>query len=203
MRGKLNLRAQRVRKGFILTAGLFFCLHTVLVQAQESRPATADEVRAGKTSQGGAVFKIPKGYMSADFATFKGVLIIDPKKPAGMFVAYPNDGETTDSLRQRARAAIVKMFIHNKDVPETAWQIKSLPSHAGDSTASVATYANGEDEVQVATYERTEGSYLLVYGYFAMRQISGKGENGRFLDEQGQGVKDFDKLWQSFGGKKK
>jgi hypothetical protein len=57
-------------------------------------------------------------------------------------------------------------------------------------------------EVQIATYERTENSNLLVYGYFAMRHKVGQADDGRFLDEQGKGVEDFDKLWKSFGGKK-
>jgi hypothetical protein len=31
-----------------------------------------------------------------------------------------------------------------------------------------------------------------------MRHKPGKGDDGKFLDEQGQGVKAFDKLWKSF-----
>jgi hypothetical protein len=190
-------------RAMLLMAGLLVCFQAAQAQTPVARPATADEVQAGKTSQGGAVFKVPKGYMPAPFADFKGMLLLDPKKPAGMFVTYPNEGETTDSLRQRARAVIVKMFIHKGDVPQTAWQIKPLPLHAGDSAAMLATHVGNEIEVQVATYERMEGTHLVVYGYFAGRNRSGKGDNGRFLDEQGKGVKDFDKLWQSFGGQKK
>jgi hypothetical protein len=203
MTGKLNLRLKGLDQGLILVAALLVCLNSMAARAQGSRPATAEEKRAGKTSQGGAIFKPPSGYMSAEFATFNGVLIIDPKKPAGMFVVYPNEGEKTEALRQRVHASIGKMFIHEKDIAASAWQIKALPSHAGDVAAFVATYTEGETEVQIATYERMENSHLLVYGYFAMRHTSGKGENGRFLDEQGKGVKDFDKLWQSFRGQKK
>lgn len=191
-------------RGLVLATAILCGFHHAQAQTPEgSRPATAAEAEAGKTSQGGAIFKIPDGYMPAEFADFKGVLIINPKKPTGMFVTYPNEGETTQALAQRVRAAIVKMFIHKEDVPETAWQTKPLPPHTGDNAAAVATYAKGDIEVQVGAYERTENSYLLVYGYFAMRHKSGKGDNGRFLDEQGKGVKEFDKLWQSFGGKKK
>lgn len=199
-----NRRPMKMGKGVILLAGLFLFVCMAQAQTPASRPATTAEVQAGQTSEGGAVFKIPKGYMPAPFADFKGMMMLDPKKPAGMFVAYPNEGETTDSLRQRARAAIVKMFIHNKELPDTAWQQKPLPQHTGDSgAATVAAYSEGEIEMQIATYERIENSNLLVYGYFAMRHKSGKGDNGRFLDEQGKGVKDFEKLWQSFGGQKK
>ena len=205
MSAMLNLCGKVSGRAFIITVGLLMCCQVALAQTSgTARPATADEVKAGKTSEGGAVFKPPKGYMPAPFADFKGLLMLDPKKPAGMFVTYPNEGETAEALRQRARAAIVKMFIHKADVPDTAWQLKAIPPHAGDTAAAVvAIYAGGEDkEVQVAAYERKEGSYLIVYGYFAARNKSGKGDNGRFLDEQGKGVKDFDKLWQSFGGRK-
>jgi hypothetical protein len=53
-------------------------------------------------------------------------------------------------------------------------------------------------EVQVVVYERTTGVRPFVYGYFAMRHTAGKGDSAPFIDEGCKGVKDFDKLRQSF-----
>lgn len=200
----LNFRAQRTGGVLLLVAGLLLCLHTSHARAQEeARPSTTDEVKAGKTTQQerGVVFKIPDGYMPGPLSDFKGMVMLAQKAPAGMFVSHLSAGDTPDSIRQRLRATIVEMFVHKKEVPETAWQLKSLPPHEGDSGGWVATYADDELEVQVATYDRTEGQYQIVYGYFAGR--SKKGAKGQFLDEQGKGVKDFDKLWKSLGDEKK
>jgi hypothetical protein len=186
----------------IIATALLACMRSSKVQAQDSRPATSGEVQAGKTAQDGAIFKIPKGYMPAKFDTFKGVLMINPKKAAGMFVVYPNEGETIASVRQRALAVIASMFFHDKDVAAPMWQLNPLPSHTGDNNGELASASAGEMEVRMASYERKENSYLLVYAYFAMRHKSGKSDDGKFLDDQGKGVKEFDQLWQSFGGKK-
>lgn len=197
-----NERPKKVRTGLIIACAMFVFIQPTQAQAQDSRPATSEEVQAGTTTQGGAIFKIPKGYMPVKFDTFTGILLINPKKAAGMFVVYPNEGETTASLRQRALAVVASMFFHEKDAPATTWQIKSLPRHTGDNNGELAFASAGEMEVRIASYERMENSYLLVYAYFAMRHKSSKGDDGKFLDDQGTGVKEFDSLWQSFGGKK-
>jgi hypothetical protein len=115
-----NIQSERISRVIILIVGLLSCLYSVQAQTRVVSPAPGDEAQADKTSKGGAVFKIPEGYSTLEFADFKGVLMIDPLKPAGMFVTYPKKDETTELLRQRLRAAFVKMFIRNKDVPETA-----------------------------------------------------------------------------------
>lgn len=159
----------------------------------------------GESAEGEAVFETPKGYMRIKFEGFKGVLIIDPKKPSGMFISYPDDNETTESLRQRIRTRVTGMFIHGDKTPEPAWSSKPLPSHKGDGEgkASLETAITGEREIQVATYERAvAGAPPFVYGYFAMRNKSGKGGKVHFIDEQGKGAKAFDELWQSMPGSK-
>jgi hypothetical protein len=151
----------------------------------------------------GLSFKVPDGYMQAPLSNFRGMLMLDPKKPAGMFVIYPNDNETTDALRQRILAFVGPMFIHDeKGKTETAitWDTRTLPSHEGDGAGKAVAniYNAATAETQVAIYKRAYGGQPALYGYFAMRHKSGKGDDGKFLDEQGQGVKAFDKLWKSF-----
>ncbi|HEY0100302.1 MAG TPA: hypothetical protein VGB76_15235 [Pyrinomonadaceae bacterium] len=158
----------------------------------------------GDSAEGAAIFKTPKGYMQIKLEGFRGVLILDPKKPAGMFISYPDDKETTESLRRRVRTRVTEMFIHGDKTPELDWSAKPLPPHKGDGEgkASLETATSGETEIQLATYERTTGVRPFVYGYFAMRNKSGKGEKVHFIDEQGLGVKKFDELWQSMPGSK-
>ena len=166
---------------------------TLRVSAQDKNDAV----------KGAAIFKIPGGYMRAPMGDFRGMFLLDPKKPAGMFVTYPNDNETTAALRQRVLKTIAPMFIHDeKGKAETAitWEAKAIPSHTGDGDgkAEANLYNGAKQELQVVIYERTTGSVPFIYGYFAMRHTSPKSDDGKFLDEQGQGVKAFDKLWQSF-----
>ena len=135
---------------------------------------------------------------------FRGMFLLDPKKAAGMLVTYANDNETTEALRQRILTTIAGMFVHDSkgksDTTTVTWTAQSLPSHPGDGggTAATNTYIGGEQEVQVVIYERTGGPRPFLYGYFAMRHKAGKGDDGKFLDDQGNGVKAFDKLWKSF-----
>jgi hypothetical protein len=171
-------------------------------QAQDQRSSNSIDTQDGKTITATAIFKSPDGYMRAEFATFNGVLFIKPKNAAGMYVVYPNKGETVASLRQRALEATAKMFFHDKVFAVTEWQIKPLPPHPGDTNGELATRSDGDMEVQMGSYERIEAANPLVYAYFAMRHKKGKSDDGKFLDENGKGIKDLDKLWQSFGGKK-
>lgn len=153
--------------------------------------------------KGAAIFKIPDGYMRAPMRDFRGMFLLDAKKPAGMFVTYPNDNETTAALRQRVLKTIAPMFIHDeKEKAETAiaWETKAIPSHSGDGDgkAEANLYSGAKQDLQVVIYERTTGPNPFIYGYFAMRHKSPKSDDGKFLDEKGQGVKAFEKLWQSF-----
>ena len=179
---------------FVLSAGL-------IVLSLVGVPALSNA--QDKKDKGAAVFKIPDGYMQVEMSKFRGVMMLDPKKAAGMFVTYPDDNETTEALRQRVLAFVAPMFIHDekgKAATAITWDTKPLPSHAGDgdAKASANVYSAVTSEMQVAIYERTGGPRPFLYGYFAMRHKSGKGDDGKFLDDQGQGVKAFDKLWQSF-----
>lgn len=166
------------------------------------KPVTAqDQIERAKDR---AVFKIPDGYMRAPLTDFRGMFVLDPKKAAGMFVTYGNDNEATEALRQRILTAITPMFIHDSngkfETSAGSWAVQPLPSHPGDGAGTAAThvYIGTDREVQVAIYERNGGLRPFVYGYFAMRHKDRHGDDGKFLDANGNGVKAFDKLWKSF-----
>jgi len=194
------MKIQRTRLGGLQTALFFITLAQLgagifnLVSAQDQ----------GDSSKGAAAFKIPDGYMRAPLTDFRGMFLLDPKKAGGMFVTYANDNETTEALRQRILTTIAPMFIHDSkgksDLTAVTWTSQPLPSHPGDGdgTAATNTYTLATQEVQVAIYERTGGPRPFLYGYFAMRHKPQKGDDGKFLDAQGNGVKAFDKLWKSF-----
>lgn len=159
-------------------------------------------VDAQNKNDKGPAFKVPDGYMQMQMATFRGAMVLDPQKPVGMFVTYPNENETLESLRQRILTFVGPMFIHSeKGQANTtlSWATTPLPSHLGDGDgkAFMNLYSTSTNEVQVTIYERA-GTQPFLYGYFAMRHKPGQKDDGKFLDEQGQGVKAFEKLWKSF-----
>jgi hypothetical protein len=184
----------------IRLAGLSLVVATLLALVAGVQLANAQDSK----NAGAAVFKIPDGYMRVPVTDFRGALMLDPKKPAGMFVTYPNDNETTEALRNRLLAFLGPMFIHEKDKPKgegsLVWTTKSLPAHPddGEGKATINTYGGANEEVQVTIYERTTGVRPFLYGYFGMRHNPSKSDDAKFLDDQGQGVKAFDKLWKSF-----
>ena len=146
--------------------------------------------------KGAAVFKVPDGWMPADKTEVGPIVFLNPEKPSVMFVTYPKPDETTtEAQRGRLRALAANMFFHDEKVA-LDWQVKSIPSHPGDGDgkADIATAKQGDMEVQIVTYERTTGARPFIYGYIAMRS---KKSGAPFIDENGKGVKDFDKLWKS------
>jgi hypothetical protein len=149
--------------------------------------------------RGAAVFKAPDGWLPADKSELGPSMFLNPKKPAVIFVTYPKPDETTtEQQRQRLRTVAVGMFLGI--VGEINWQVKSIPSHPGDGDgkAEIATVKHGDKEVQIVTYERTTGPRPFIYGYMAMRHEGKKSNSAPFLDENGKGVKEFEKLWKSF-----
>ncbi|HEX8146647.1 MAG TPA: hypothetical protein VF591_05675 [Pyrinomonadaceae bacterium] len=151
---------------------------------------------AAGQGKGAAVFKAPDGWMPADKTEVGPIVFLNPKKPSVMFVTYPKQDETTtEGQRGRLRKLAANMFFHDEKAA-LDWQVKPIPSHPGDGDgkADIATAKQGEMEVQIVTYERTTGVRPFIYGYIAMRNKKG---GAPFVDENGKGVKDFDKLWKS------
>lgn len=158
-----------------------------------SAPAVAQE-------SGAAVFKAPDGWMPADKTEIGPIVFLNPKKPSMMFVTYPPQEETTNEQeRQRVRKLAADMFFGPDNKVELTWAVTRIQSHPGDGdgVADIAIAKVGDKEVQVVTYERTTGARPFIYGYAAMRQDGKKDNSAPFIDADGKGVKEFDKLWKS------
>lgn len=163
--------------------------------------AAAGQQPSGDSSKGDAAFKVPAGWMMTDKTEIGPMVLLNPKKPAVMFVTYaPPEEETTQAERARVRKLAASMFFHGDGKEEIDWQVTRIAPHPGDEggAADIATARRGGLEVQVVTYERAAGARPFIYGYAAMRHADGKGkEDAPFIDENGKGVEDFDKLWKS------
>ena len=185
----------------IIARGLsHFAAITLMISALLA--AIAASTAAQDSTKGAAIFTVPDGYMRVPTTEFRGMIMLDPKKPAGLFVTYPNDNESTEALTKRLLDFIGPMFIHEKGKAKSdvTWDTTPLLSHKadGEGKAKVNVFRGANQEVQVQIYERTTGVRPFLYGYFAMRHIPAKGDDPKFLDEKGQGVKAFEKLWKSF-----
>jgi hypothetical protein len=180
----------------ILITLIAFCL---AANAQTVKTYETKE-EAQKNAGQGITYKVPDKYMAGPFAGFKGMTMLNPEKPVGIFISYPNENESIEALKARLLPAIAKMFLHDEKVVEKAvWQTKILPVHAGDKgDKAVMNLHEGEQmTLQVTFYEREHNGLTFVYGYFAMK-LTGSKKSKDFLDDSGQGVKEFEKFWKSF-----
>ena len=166
--------------------------------AQSSQSQSAHKAKPVK-------FKIPDGYMPADFPEKRlGKLMLDPKRPDGMFVAYSKDDENPDALTPILQSMVTSMFFHETKSP-VEWTKSTLPAHEAidNEPGTLYSASNGEMEIQLALYARVSGTTKLVYGYYGMRhKPETKKDDASFLDSSGKGVKDFDKFWQSIKNSK-
>jgi hypothetical protein len=139
--------------------------------------------------------------MPAELSGHAGKLFLDPKKPAGMFVGYPNDGQDISAFSDEVKGIVVKMFMH--DAKDVSWTSVALPPHKNfeTETGSLMTTSDDKMELQLAFYVRPDTG--VAYGYFAMRHKKGASDDGKFLDSSGAGVKAFDELARSIGVKPK
>ena len=158
-----------------------------------------------QNEKGGAVFKIPGDVFPRDWNDqgFKGILMLKKDAPAGIFVAYPNEDEHIEELKTRISKAIAPMFVRDKDEENNVIFLKSLiPKHRGDSGSAgeYYSYTNAKSMIQILFYERAAGETNFLYGYFAMKDKDkeGKAVKDLWADENGQGVKSFEKFWKTF-----
>ncbi|HEY0429902.1 MAG TPA: hypothetical protein VGC76_19115 [Pyrinomonadaceae bacterium] len=161
---------------------------------------------AQKSNEKGITFKIPENVMPIEWKDFKGMLMLSPKKPSGIFISYPNDGETLESLTIRAGKSIAQMFVHDEKKAENIeWQIKSIPAHRGDKgdSATSKIYEGESATLQITFYEREWNNLKIIYGYFAQKSKTSKNkdDSADFLDDKGQGSDTFDKFWKTFPAK--
>lgn len=175
-------------------------------RAQE-RPAQSTQGQAPAKKGKPVTFQVLEGYYANKFPDQKkaGVVMLDLKRAAGMFIVYPGDGQSTEELVDEIKPMVAGMFLQGskrKDKIELTWTASPLPKHKGvdNESGTLFVAAEGKKEVQVAIYIRNYDGTEVAYGYFAMREKGKKREDeGRFLDSSGGGVEDFDKFWQSIG----
>ncbi len=171
---------------FVLAAALM-AVSGLVVTAQQTQPSAKQSI----------VFKSPKGYMPGEFSKHSGRLFLDPSKPAGMFVGYPAEGQDMAAFIGEMQKMVGGMFLHDSKV--LVWDSATLPPHKGVQTESgtLMTTSNQEMEVQLAFYVRADKG--VAYGYYAMRHKKAKGDDAKFLDPSGAGVKALDELAKSIG----
>jgi len=124
------------------------------------------------------MFKAPNGYMPADLSKHTGKLLLDPKKPAGIFIGYPSDGQDIAGFTEEMKNTIAEMFLHNSK--GRLWSSAVLPPHKGLDSESGNLMMTSDDnmEVQLAFYVRADKG--IAYGYFAMRHRKAKGDDAKF-----------------------
>lgn len=173
---------------FVLAAALMaFCGIAVRAQ-QPTQPSTKQPI----------VFKAPKGYMPGEFSKHTGRLFLDPSKPAGMFIGYPSEGQDMTGFVVEMQKTVAGMFLH--DAKDVVWNETPLPPHKGieSESGTLMTASTQEMEVQLAFYVRADKG--VAYGYYAMRHKKPKGDDAKFLDASGAGVKALDELAKSISG---
>lgn len=146
------------------------------------------------------VFKTPSGFMAAELSGHIGKLLLAPEKPAGMFVAYPKNGQDMAGFTEEMEKTVGDMFLH--DAKNLTWNSAPLPAHKGidGETGNLLTTSDAAMEVQLAFYTRPEG---VAYGYFGMRHKKPKGDDAKFMDANGAGIKAFDELVKSISSNPK
>lgn len=183
---------------------ILFLLGLVAVSSAQTVTTHKTEAEAQKASGQGIVYKIPGGVMALpSWQGFKGMMMLAEKQPWGIFISYPNDGESLDDLKLRAGKWVAGMFVHEDGlVDKIDWQSKTILSNKGDlgETALQRSYVNDKQSFQITYFEREHSGLKLIYGYFSMKSKTSKNKNdiGDFLGEEGKGNKAFEAFWKSF-----
>ena len=178
-------------------AASFYLVLTVALMALIGIAVTAQQTTQPSAKQP-IVFKAPKGYMPGEFSKHTGRLFLDPNKPAGMFVGYPAEGQDMPGFMVEMQKMVAGMFLH--EAKDVVWNSATLPPHKGieSESGTLMTTSNPEMEVQLAFYVRADKG--VAYGYYAMRHKKPKGDDAKFLDASGGGVKALDELAKSISG---
>lgn len=120
------------------------------------------------------VYKIPDGVFPLDWNKndFKGYMYLEKNSPSGLFIAYPNDGESLDELRERAAKFIAPMVVSDsKEKDPIPFEMKPIASHKDDvSDRGRSYFYKGEKaSVQIFFFERKTPASNVLYGYFAQK----------------------------------
>ncbi|MDQ3802175.1 MAG: hypothetical protein M3384_22335 [Acidobacteriota bacterium] len=207
MNKQLKIFSRNLSLSLLATAFLTLTFISGDARAQTVTQSKTQEEASKKAGQG-VTFKIPDGMMPMQWSNFKGVLMLNGKLPAGIFISYPNENEAIEDLKVRAREFILPMFAHDKKDAkdkDIAWQIKDIPAHAGDREGAVAKmylYQGEKQSVQISIYEREWNGLQFIYGYFSMK-TAGREKDARktWADDKGQKIEAFEKFWKTFPGR--
>ena len=119
------------------------------------------------------VYKIPDGVLTVDWtkSKFKGMMMLEKDNPSGLFIAYPDEGETIDQLRERAAGFIAPMVSDAKNKESIPFEIKTIQSHSGDidGRAKLYFFKGQKTSVQILFFERKTEDSIVLYGYFASK----------------------------------
>lgn len=184
----------------IFKALALLALLSGIASLQEAKGQTTyDSKDEAKTNAGlGVVFKTPDKFMRAPLSGFKGTMFLNPDKPSGIFITYPDENESIEGLTKRARSWFVGFFGRDSK-KEINWQVRAVKPYSTDKAANVHLSESPEMNVQITVYEREVNGLTFIYGYFAMRSSKGDGKysGADFLDDEGKGVKAFEKFCKS------
>jgi hypothetical protein len=176
-----------------LTAAVFALGATLNLFAQTAQSEPKDKGKPVK-------LKPPDGFMPAEFPEKRaGMLLLDPKRPDGIFIVYPKAEDGPDVLPNLLKSMVAGMFFHDEKA-QVPWTAAPLAAHPGieNETGLLYSASNNETEIQLAFYTRTLGATTVVYGYYAMRHKSGKHkDDAPFIDTTGKGAETFDKFSRS------
>jgi hypothetical protein len=182
---------------------IFICLAFAVICSNQANAQTTHQTKdeAQKNAGSGVVFKTPGKFMKAPLSGFKGLMMLHPKRPAGIFISYPNEKESIADLTDRARNFLAKMFIHDEKA-QLNWQTKAIAGRTGDKSQNANMFISddGKTTVQITVFEREHNGLPLIYGYFAMKKNTDKKSD--LLDETGKGSKEFEEFWKSLSGGK-
>jgi hypothetical protein len=198
-----NGRNKGILNRRILSSLLFSLLAVVLAAGTVQNTAAQSSESQSKWKP--VELKLPSGYMPAEFPEKRaGKLLLNPNKPAGMFIVYPKKGDSPDALPNLLKDMVAGMFFHESKSPVN-WNEIKLPAHEGvdQETGTLYTAASDKMEIQLAVYTRTLGATTVLYGYYGMRHKEKKAkDDAAFIDSSGKGVEDFDKFWKSIRASK-
>src|ERR1043166_7064687 len=95
-----------------------------------------------------------------DFPHHKGMLLLDPDRPAGMFIVYVPDGATSAGTTAKIRETITSMFssVTKKVSPWTSSSVPDENARFGE-TAELALASGEAADVQMLTVALPNGSH--------------------------------------------
>lgn len=180
-----------------------FVFGALVVNSQTASPLPQDGYK-DKPSGAGFTYRLPKKLISLDWVGFSGLLMLEGKKPGGILVCYPNEGESIADLKIRVRTDIARMFVRDKEkASKLEWseQILQGQSVDGNESAAIHLYDSEVETIQLTLYERVNknNGKVLVYGNFARKSKTSKKKDDSmtFLDNNGRGNKKFDEFRKS------